>query len=32
MVSSLFDKIASKEAEDVGPGPAIFERVILLPN
>ena len=26
-LSSLFDKTASKETEDVGPGAAIFERV-----
>ena len=28
LLSSLFDKTASKETEDIGPGAAIFERVI----
>ena len=28
-LSSLFDKTASKEAEDVQPGAAIFERVYI---
>ena len=27
LLSSLFDKTASKETEDIGPGAAIFERV-----
>ena len=30
--SSLFDKTASKETEDVGPEAAIFERVSFSPN
>ena len=31
-LSSLFDKTASKETEDVGPGADIFERVFFSPN
>ena len=31
-LSSLFDKTASKETEDVGPEATIFERVSLSPN